>query len=458
MFVSASNLQTHASAAAFRSHASTSHPHASATRRSLRMTGARDGLNKTACVYASDHVSMLDTFSAAVGRPIQCALVFNDASPTWHGWETPWFDYTYPDMNWAAWATARGTDRHLIITQSMFPTSETHAHWLTLGASGAFNGHARALARNLVATGLGSAVIRLGNEANGSKYDYSIPDTASGDRKWVRFWDNIVSAMRSVPGAHFLFDWCVASGYRSIPLTSFYPGNRYVDIIGVDVYDSGLRSQASGQARWSELYDEPDGVGAVAEFAAAHHKPISIPEWGLEPRQQPRKGYPGGDDPAFVNGIAAAVKHDDVAFQSYFDADYEGPQLFNSPRALAAYRRHFGHDGDAVRTSGTDTQRLTPFPAPRLRITGGPADGSTDGSAVRFTFSLQPGYTAQCSLDGAPFSACSSAGSDDLTNLSPGFHTWRVQAKASNGATTYLGRAFVAAATASVAHRRRTNR
>ena len=73
-------------------------------------------------------------------------------------------------------------------------------------------------ARNLVAAGLGSAVIRLGNEANGTKYPYSIPDTPKGNAQWVRSWDNIVTAMRSVPGAHFRFDWCVASGYRTIPL------------------------------------------------------------------------------------------------------------------------------------------------------------------------------------------------------------------------------------------------
>ena len=36
------------------------------------------------------------------------------------------------------------------------------------------------------------------------------------------------------------FDWNVNAGYRDIQLSSFYPGNDVVDMIGIDIYDAGM--------------------------------------------------------------------------------------------------------------------------------------------------------------------------------------------------------------------------
>ncbi len=52
------------------------------------------------------------------------------------------------------------------------------------------------------------------------------------------YWRNIVTAMRSVAGAEKLqFDWNVNNGGETYDSTIFYPGNKYVDYVGVDVYD-----------------------------------------------------------------------------------------------------------------------------------------------------------------------------------------------------------------------------
>jgi hypothetical protein len=406
-----------------------------------RPTPDASAFDKTPCVYASDHISMLDTFGNAAGRSFNCAMVFNDAAPGWQGWEEPWFLATYADMSWAKWAEARGTHRQLIITQNLFPASVDGSDWLRRGASGAFMSHAKALARNLVAAGLGDAVIRLAHEANGNWYPDSVPDTPAGDAEWVRFWDDTVAAMRSVPGAHFQFDWCVSSGYRNIPLRSFYPGNGFVNIIGVDVYDDGISAAQAASGRFAAISSEPDGLDAVAEFAVAHGKPMSIPEWGLEPAREPGLS-PGGEDPAFVDGIAQFVQHHDVAFQAYFDADFENLEFFDSRAVIAAYRAAFGSAGTAVSTDQQSARSRVPSPAPTLGITGGPANGSTVRRDVTFTFAVQPGYVAKCSLDGEPFDACTGMKSDRYTDLAPGFHAWRVQVMDANEQTSYLGRTF----------------
>jgi hypothetical protein len=402
---------------------------------------------KTPCVYASDHISMLDTFSDAVGLAFQCAMVFNDAAPGWSGWVDPWFiNRIDPDLDWASWATAPGTHRRLVITQNLFPSSENSSDWLALGASGAFDGYAQQLAHNLVNAGLGSSIIRLAHEANGDWYPDSIPNTPAGDAEWVQFWRNTVIAMRSVPGANFLFDWTVNPGYRKIPLLDWYPGDDVVDIIGVDAYDSGVPNSVPYASRWTYLYNEPDGLGAVESFAAAHSKPLSIPEWGIGPAAQPNTGQ-GGDDPAYVRGIASVVANDNVAYQSYFDADAEGQQFFNSPLSAQAYRAAFA-PGGLVGTVGdaADPPLPVPSPAPALAVTAGPQDGSTIASdTATFSFTgAELGFVALCSLDGTTH-ACSTSDGDTLQNLGSGYHDWTVEEVSGSGVVSLIGRDFVVA-------------
>jgi hypothetical protein len=396
-------------------------------------------LHRTACLYSQDHISMLQAFGLTVGRRFACAMVFNDAAPDWAAWSDPWFTVTpiYPDIDWGQWATEPGTHRRLIITENLFPSDEDDSDWLRTGAAGGFEDHARQLAERLVRAGLGDSVIRLAHEANGTWYPDSIPDTPSGDRLWVRFWQNTVAAMRSVRGAHFLFDWCVNAGTRDIPLSSFYPGDRYVDIIGVDAYDAGV---PAGPNRWSRLYGAGDGLGAVRAFAIAHHKPLSIPEWGLGPAAE----NAGGDDPRYVRGIAWVVAHSDVAFQSYFDAESWAVQFYHSPRSIRAYAASFGAHHVSVYQSVHAVQALAPPHAPSLRITAGPAYGSTvDSYRVTFDFVAQPGLRPLCSLDSASFTPCPTAHDDVLSGLSPGVHDWTVELVDRADRLSQTGRVFI---------------
>ena len=306
----------------------------------LEVLSSGTPLSREVCAYTAHEISALRQFDTLAHRDIGCAEVFNDTAADWPSWERPWFlNDGNPNQAWARWATSHQSHRQLVITQALFPKAVAGTDWLGAGAKGAFAAHARALARNLVGAGLGHAIIRLAPEANGTWQPYSLPATAEGQLLWRRFWRNTVLAMRSVAGAHFLFDWCVNAAIRPIPLRGFYPGDDVVDIVGVDVYDF---SPMTGRAGWLRSKDGPDGVGQVAAFAKAHDKPLSIPEWGLSARS-------GTDDPAFVDGIAEVVRTNRVAYQGYFFAHDSATQLLRAPRSLGAYRRHFGDGGDSVR-------------------------------------------------------------------------------------------------------------
>jgi hypothetical protein len=225
----------------------------------------------------------------------------------------------------------------VVITIDPFPEEIVGEDWLVRGARGQFNGHARRLARNLVRARMGAATIRLAHEANGSwtPYRLDLRERRGQLRRWGRFWRTMVKAMRSVKGARFRFDWCINAHYRAIPLRYWYPGDDVVDVIGVDAYDSGVRA---GVPRWKTIYDQRLGVRDVVRFARRHRKPMSFPEWGVAPAGTPGL-LAGGDNAAYVEGIARVVRRERVSYQAYFFTREWRRQLITGPRSLRALRR-----------------------------------------------------------------------------------------------------------------------
>jgi hypothetical protein len=301
---------------------------------------------KRVCVYDDNSISALPRFAALVARrTIDCAQVYG-GTENWAAWDDPWFtDQDDPNVDWGAWVRESPADdqRLLIISEQLIPTDLEGNGWLAKGAAGDYTEYARLLARRLVAAGLSNSVIRLSPEMNGDWNVDSVPDTARGDREWIAFWRRTVLAMRSVHGAHFVFDWCPNNGYRAIALRDYYPGNDYVDVIGDDAYDSGVPRGVS--ARWHYIFDRLDGLHAILNFAKAHDKPLSLPEWGVGP--QHTSWLAGGDDARYVRGLAAIVAHHDVAFQAYFFRYGWESELRHGRSALAAYRAAFGTHGYA---------------------------------------------------------------------------------------------------------------
>ena len=54
----------------------------------------------------------------------------------------------------------------------------------------------------------------------------------------IDYWRQIVTTMRSVAGANFQFEWNPTRGDQGVGnLANYYPGDTYVDIVGLDVYD-----------------------------------------------------------------------------------------------------------------------------------------------------------------------------------------------------------------------------
>jgi hypothetical protein len=308
------------------------------------------GDSKTNCVYPANGIANLEMLSNLTGATYNCVLLFNNDKPTWSDWVWPWW-VTPPsaDTAWNSWLQA-APGRRIIISQPMVP-EDAPANWEALGAAGDYDSYATQLAENLVANGMGNSIIRLGWEANAqADPENQLGTDASTYADWAQYWDNIVTSMRAVPGADFQFDWTVNQYWQPIPFSEWYPGNNYVDIIGIDAYDTGMdQTYASPEQRWLDLYNEKDGLAALAAFAAANGKPMSIPEWSL--------GTPaiGGanDDPTYVQGLGQFIAANDVEYNSYFYGGTGNNLVYlpNAPLSVAAYKQYFPGAGGAPTTT-----------------------------------------------------------------------------------------------------------
>ncbi|MGC0409714.1 hypothetical protein RKD32_002579 [Streptomyces sp. SAI-195] len=254
---------------------------------------------------------------------------------------------------WADWRT-RQADRMLVLNVPMMERNEEHVdddevrELLRQGAAGRFDHHFRALAERLVALKVPDTVLVLGWEMNGTTYTHRCgPDPEA----WKTYWNRIVTTMRAVPGQKFRFDFTPSRGRDAVPWTRCYPGDATVDIIGMDSYD-----QPRGMP-FDEQVKEPYGLQAHVDFAKAHGKPVSYPEWGL---------FRNGDNAAYMRGMLAWMDEHKPVYNTVTDYCPHGVwQCDDNPRSTAVYRSVlFGRTDEPEPTTPTPAEPTAPTAPP----------------------------------------------------------------------------------------------
>jgi hypothetical protein len=271
--------------------------------------------------------------------------------------KTTWAAIENVDWLGESWGAA-GYGSRMVLSVPVLPNT---GGTLAKGAKGRYNAHFRNLARNLVRGKLGSAVLRLGHEFNGTWFRWRI-DRPKGAKNFAAYWRQIVNTMNSVPGAHFKYDWCPNAGSayvgrgKQLNAASAWPGDTYVDYVGMDVFDQSWGTKDPVK-RWREIVDQHDGLAWQAAFAAKHGKPITFPEWGLVDRMD---GRGGGDDPYFIRQMYDWIQSHDVAYHVYFEnedpnADYG---VFSGwfPNAANTFIDLFGSRAGVAKTIGLNDQ------------------------------------------------------------------------------------------------------
>ena len=148
----------------------------------------------------------------------------------------------------------RGTGYALSLGVPIIPTSNgSPVGTLAQGATGAFNSYFVTLAQTLVSAGEANAYLRLGWEFDGTWFAWAAT-TPSAEASYASYFQQIVTAMRSVSGEQFRFVWnpdagaFTQSGYS---VAAAYPGNAYVDVIGLDDYDQSWATPQTPANAWS---------------------------------------------------------------------------------------------------------------------------------------------------------------------------------------------------------------
>ncbi|MBS0207624.1 MAG: beta-mannanase [Planctomycetes bacterium] len=300
----------------------------------------------------------VDAFAGWLNRPAVWGLDFIGGE-SWDNveWPTYWLDA------WGKWTAAK-PGRRLILAVPMLagpvdgsgPKQGTKGVnvpvSLARGAAGDYNQHFRQLAENLVAYKLTDTILRPGWEFNGGWYTWR---AKADPQAFAEYWRQIVTTMRGVPGCEQLqFCWNPTLGDQDFPADEAWPGDKFVDYVGVDVYDetwnvntypwpadATVAEIAARQRKvWEEwIYYSPRGLKFWTEFAQKHSKPLAIPEWGLNRRPD---GHGGQDNVHFIEQMHAFVNDpaNRVAFHCYFDVnDSEGGNHQLSPGPAKSEKR-----------------------------------------------------------------------------------------------------------------------
>jgi len=198
----------------------------------VELTGTRPDLLMTFVAWPKQGASRFPTTFCHFCRQNQAIPII-----TWEPWET-W----KPDRGW-------------------YPM-------LSEIATGRYDPHIRSFARSARRWGH-PLWLRFAHEMNGDWYPWSQrKDPRQTAQDYVSAWQRIHRIFREDGAKNVQFVWSV-NFEPTENLSQYYPGDAYVDFVGVDMYN---------QPDWPRSPD--DMIQFVYEFASARRKPIILTEVG----------------------------------------------------------------------------------------------------------------------------------------------------------------------------------
>ena len=248
-----------------------------------------------------------------------------------------WNDIVNPGWMYQTWASMPVTK---VLGVAMLPENVKSAT-MSKCAAGAYDAKWREFGRNIHRSGMDrSTIVRLGWEFNGDWFKWSARDP----KQFASCWRHEVSSAEQTAPA-LRWDWNVNRGQgQSVKdARKAWPGDKYVDIVGVDSYD--MWPAATTSRNWNGQVNGKYGLNFWLRFAKAHGKKLSVPEWGVYPGRAAHR-VSGGDNPYFVSKMVGYFRANagNLAYESYFNesASYYKGSLYGptqAPKAARAYKQ-----------------------------------------------------------------------------------------------------------------------
>ncbi|MBC7957744.1 MAG: hypothetical protein H7Y33_17985 [Cytophagales bacterium] len=215
-------------------------------------------------------------------------------------------------------------------------------------ARGEYNGHWQTFASNATAAGRNgnNTVVSLAQEFNGTWFKWH-PKNVGLD-VWKSCWRNVYTAIKSTSTLKVAWvfsastvtssagaDWSVNNVWEA------YPGDAYVDVIGVNRYDFKMFGPIT--TNWRDTCWNNQDICYAATYARQHGKKLGVPEWG--PDRQ--KGY--ADNAEFIQMMFGFFKDntDVLMFENTFNHIVGGtpgwwhlyPESSINTKAASRYRQ-----------------------------------------------------------------------------------------------------------------------
>jgi beta-mannanase len=159
--------------------------------------------------------------------------------------------------------------------------------------------------------------LRVAHEFNGDWYPWSVPKNGMNPKKYITAWKHIHNIFTRIGVKNVQWIWCPGNdSIPNVPENDFikaYPGDEYVDWIGIDGYNFGT---AGGSGKWVS-FDEIFSQIYIRIIKEIPNKPIMIGEFAC--------GNMGGKKPAWIRNMGKVLKTKYPAIKSivWFNVDKE---------------------------------------------------------------------------------------------------------------------------------------
>jgi hypothetical protein len=282
----------------------------------------------------STGLAAMPQFTGMLGRPVDLVMEFVDYTSTWAN--------AVSACGWALGCWRGHVPNVCLSIPLTVQAGGDTLQQLTDVASGKMDAYFASMAQSCVSNGFTAPYLRPGWEGNGGWYGWCAANRPS---HYIAAFQRFVTVVRkALPNCRIVF--CPALYMQGIYPDQFYPGDSYVDVIGVDAYNKAQTETKSGSAQWAQVGNYPWGVNQVITFANQHGKPHAFPEWGTG-NTSPPDPLKGGDDAYFMSEMVSL--HQDAEFGCYWDyvaPDFNGMLSDGSkPLSAAVMINAFGSAG-----------------------------------------------------------------------------------------------------------------
>lgn len=270
-------------------------------------------------VFVGNQPSAVRKFEEWLGREVDGVLGY-----TGHA---SWADYD-GSIGWSIqlWSVL---DRKVLWSIPLIPKGAR----LAAAAAGEYDIHYRNAARKLAKSRPQDPVIyvRTGWEFNGDWFPWSAQDKPLD---FIGAFRRFVTIFRS-ESPRFRFEWNVNIGDVGMDPESAYPGDGYVDIIGMDFYWNTEWDPQNPIDAFNSMVERKWGLKWHQDFAARRNKPTAYSEWGIM----------SNDGTLYIQKVQSWFASHKVVYQTYWDSDaaFKGT-LSNGqyPASSTAYKDAFG--------------------------------------------------------------------------------------------------------------------